>query len=364
MSPDPNVTDAEQTVRAAFEAHRGGRRGALEQSDVDVIAETAFAIAGVKPTVELIRQIAGGGSPNTIHPKLDAWFRRGREPAATSELPAELHAVWERLQVAAAATVRAELAPTIAAVDADRAALGAGQAQLAVDQAALATERATIERLVATLRDDFQALQARNDALQVDVARLATAGREADIALGQRQEEIVRLETERVSTVTEHARLVGLLATAEANRQTQEDALTAVREATASAETQISGLQRVAAESAHALAAARQAAEITGRDLAAAHAEVAALTGRVTQLEQALQLAQTRASADATLREHLTAELHREREALASIRTTAAEAGEAVAAGHATINALRGETERLHALVRPATAGSRRPSKR
>lgn len=47
------------------------RRGPLEQADVDAIAEAAFHAEGAKPAVEFIRRVAGGGSPNTIHPKLD-----------------------------------------------------------------------------------------------------------------------------------------------------------------------------------------------------------------------------------------------------------------------------------------------------
>src|SRR4051794_30180001 len=96
---DPNpFSDAEQRVRDAWQARCGVRRGPLEQADVDAIAEAAFALEGVKPTVEFIRRIAGGGSPNTIHPKLDAWFRQGRQVAAPSAVPAELLTLWERLQ--------------------------------------------------------------------------------------------------------------------------------------------------------------------------------------------------------------------------------------------------------------------------
>src|SRR4051812_14974528 len=177
---DPNpFSDVEQRVRDAWEARCGVRRGPLEQADVDAIAQAAFVLEGVKPTVEFIRRIAGGGSPNTIHPKLDAWFRQGREPGPAAAVPAELLAVWERLRADAARVAEDEFAPALAALADDRSALAAAQAQLATDQAALANERLTTERVVAALREEFrdlqarnQALEARNDTLQANVVQL------------------------------------------------------------------------------------------------------------------------------------------------------------------------------------------------
>jgi hypothetical protein len=65
--------------------------GGITGSDVDRAAD-ALLRAGVRPTVEKVRAKIGRGSPNTINPLLDGWWRRlaGRldaGPAALHRLP-------------------------------------------------------------------------------------------------------------------------------------------------------------------------------------------------------------------------------------------------------------------------------------
>lgn len=175
-----DAAEREGAVQAAFDSHRRGRVGRLEQSDVTVIG-TAAATHGVKFTVELVRRISGGGSPNTIHPMIDHFTRidlprlvNGRQ----TTVPAPLAALWTQLQDAARDEgEQALIAP--------REALEQGLAQLAKDRAALdaerhelAAERAAIDRVAGELRDAFDQLHARNTELEgaLESARFALAG--------------------------------------------------------------------------------------------------------------------------------------------------------------------------------------------
>lgn len=337
MSGSNAFRDAEQCVRDAWEARCGVRQGPLEQGDVDAIAEAAFALEGVKPTVEFIRRIAGGGSPNTIHPKLDAWFRQGRRAAVPNAVPAELTILWDRLQAGATHAAEEALAPMRAAI--------------ANDQAALARERATTERVVTALREEFQVLQARNETLQAELIRVREQAREAAEMIKQLDNEVERLQHELTTAKTDQTRLTSLLATADVRCASQQAGLDTAREATRAFEVQALALQAAATESANALSEARQHAELQDGELGAAHATVATLSDRVDQLEQALQLARTAAKADASLHDHVAADLRRERDALVAVRAMAAQASEALAASQATAAALAQERDRLHAVL-------------
>ncbi|WP_369929365.1 DNA-binding protein [Xanthomonas sp. NCPPB 2632] len=351
MSDANPFSDVEQRVRESWEARCGVRRGPLEQADVDAIAEAAFALEGGKPTVEFIRRIAGGGSPNTIHPKLDAWFRQGRPAAAPSAVPAELLLLWERLQADATRVAQDALTPIRAATADDRAALAAEAAQLASDQAAVADERATTERLVTAMREEFQSLQARNETLQAELTQVSEQAREAAEMIKQLDDEVERLQREVITAKTEQTRLTSLLAAADVRHASQQAELDAACEATRAFEVQALALRAAATESANALSEAQQHAELQDGELGAAQTTVTALTDRIDQLEQALQLARTAAKADASLHDHVAADLHRERDALVAVRAKAAQASEALAASQATAAALAQERDRLHAVL-------------
>lgn len=78
----------------------GTARG-MTSSDVDEAAD-ALLRRGERPTVERIRAVIGSGSPNTVGPLLDAWWKRlaGRldaGPAAFHRLPVSVAHVAEAL---------------------------------------------------------------------------------------------------------------------------------------------------------------------------------------------------------------------------------------------------------------------------
>src|SRR6202167_5974204 len=73
----------------------------VSSSDVDHAADTLLR-AGERPTIEKIRAAIGSGSPNTVGPLLDAWWKRlaGRldaGPAAFHRLPESVAHVAEAL---------------------------------------------------------------------------------------------------------------------------------------------------------------------------------------------------------------------------------------------------------------------------
>jgi hypothetical protein len=79
----------------------GARAGGIRQSDVSHAADTLLR-AGDRPTVEKIRTKLGRGSPNTINPMLDAWWktlsaRLDAGPAALHRLPETVAHIAEAL---------------------------------------------------------------------------------------------------------------------------------------------------------------------------------------------------------------------------------------------------------------------------
>lgn len=355
MNDPTPLNDVEQRVRDAWEARCGVRRGPLEQADVDAIAEAAFQFEGVKPTVEFIRRIAGGGSPNTIHPKLDAWFRQGRQAATPSAVPTELLALWDRLQAEAVRIGQDTLAPLRAAIVDDRAALDAAQAQLAGDQAALVSERATTERVVDALREEFQGLQTRNDGLLANVAELEEGARRSREESRQRQHAIRRLEAELADAHRDAEVANASLSRTQADNAALAGDVAAASAQAAAAQAQVLALQTAARDTTAALTTAERRADTLAGELASARAETAAHASRADRLEQALTRVQATARSETALRDHLAGELGREREALVQARDAASRALEALAAREATVAALTVENGRLHALLHAAT---------
>jgi hypothetical protein len=79
----------------------GASTGGIRQSDVSHAADTLLR-AGNRPTVEKIRAKLGRGSPNTINPMLDAWWktlsaRLDAGPAALHRLPESIAHIAEAL---------------------------------------------------------------------------------------------------------------------------------------------------------------------------------------------------------------------------------------------------------------------------
>jgi chromosome segregation ATPase len=132
----------------------------ISETDVWQAAD-ALLLEGLRPTIERVRNKIGRGSPNTVSPYLETWFKRlgARivDPAAFSAPPALPDPIsqaaahfWE----AALAAARAENAATLAA----------GRAELAQSHRDLDDERALV--LAAAAKSEAQR-QAKEEALEV-----------------------------------------------------------------------------------------------------------------------------------------------------------------------------------------------------
>jgi len=81
--------------------HYGSASRGITQSDVSHAADSSLR-AGERPTIEKVRAKLGRGSPNTINPMLDAWWktlsaRLDSGPAALHRLPESVAHVAEAL---------------------------------------------------------------------------------------------------------------------------------------------------------------------------------------------------------------------------------------------------------------------------
>lgn len=140
-----------------------GRKG-VQQVDVDAAADAILA-EGVRPTVERIRHRLGTGSPNTVAPMLEGWFKRlsarvagltqagggeGAPPAAQNAF----RLLWDTALGEARAMAGQELAQERQQVDADR-------EQLAEDARALRAARGAMDESLRLAQEQGAQHQAR-----------------------------------------------------------------------------------------------------------------------------------------------------------------------------------------------------------
>lgn len=179
----------------------------------------ALLLEGARPTIERVRQKLGRGSPNTVSPMLETWFRhlgtRIKDPGAFSapaSVPDPVHQAAKHLWEVAQAEARrdfderlraglAEAAATVAA-EKDRAALA--------DAAALsATARAdTLQAELAQLRETLEGERAAHaaTAARLDDARLQSSDLQADLAQARRSADETRTRADAaISAADERA---------------------------------------------------------------------------------------------------------------------------------------------------------------
>lgn len=160
------------------------RRG-VSENDVWRAAD-ALLLEGRRPTIEAVRRYLGGGSPNTVTPYLDTWYKglgkRLQDPrafAAPAGIPEPIAAAAAHFWESALSVARGEL-------ESNREALTQAQESLARDRAELearaermaAAEAAMNEALIlakeqlanAVMRGDR--LVKRNDTLEIEIAAL------------------------------------------------------------------------------------------------------------------------------------------------------------------------------------------------
>lgn len=283
---------AREALKAEY-ARANPERTSLTDESVDAIGWQALQL-GLQPTMELIRDVAGGGSPTHIHPLIKRFYGRLIDrhfiPAPPVNVPPEVQAFWEQVltlarreaelqrhaERTALETEREAFATTVAEHQAQHkqkeAELAAAHAELEQEREQReATEReraryvSHLEAQVAEAtreRNEARDIAAGHEALIQRLEAEAAAAREGWAAQQKRTEaELARTrEAHSALAATERDQLQAL-----ARIESERDALAAARKDLAD---RLAQLQREAT-------AEREAAE---RRVAAAQAEAEART--------------------------------------------------------------------------------------
>ncbi len=284
---------------------RGLKRG-VQREDVWAAAD-AVLLAGEKPTIERVRQHLGSGSPNTVGPLLEQWFkylgRRIQDPgafAAPAGVPDPvLQAAQHFWETALAQTrgdfeerLRQGLADAVANVESEK-----ERAEIAGAAAFEASAKAN--RLQGELDAQAQLLRRAQEALAAESARLqevraALAGEKARLLEERHQagEALTELK-QQVAAGVERADAADRRVAMELDRE---------RTARAKAERQVEALQKAVAAAREAMASAKeQVQQQTQRQLAARDREDA-LHQRLAQAEAKLAQASSTSAEVADLR--------------------------------------------------------------
>jgi chromosome segregation ATPase len=246
----------------------------INENDVWKAAD-ALLLDGARPTIERVRQKIGRGSPNTVTPYLESWFRslgaRIADPMAFSSPPALPDPISEAAKhfwEAALAAARAEGAATLEThrgeFEAASRKLDGERAQLRIDVDRINAQLQAKEEAVELLRAHLSESQQRVEALSADLSARAqtiaelqsrTAQTEADREALRRQ-----LEGERVEFETARREL--------AARETAHEERWAVevdraREAAKTAQTRVKQLEK---ELASRVTQMTQSLEVSARE--------------------------------------------------------------------------------------------------
>lgn len=183
-------------------------------------AADALLMEGARPTIERIRQKMGRGSPNTVGPHLDGWFRglgQRLEPAGgeagKGALPAAVAALAAQFWQAARQAARAEHAQEAAALQEEH-----RQARARLDEETTRLEQRA-EQMVRREQDQQEAFVLLKSQLQAANAR----GKALEDALQQAQERLAELTAQQGRANQQLATLANQLE-AERARHAQERA--------------------------------------------------------------------------------------------------------------------------------------------
>ncbi|MEF9944290.1 MAG: DNA-binding protein [Burkholderiaceae bacterium] len=185
----------------------------ISETDVWQAAD-ALLLEGARPTIERVRQKMGRGSPNTVSPFLDTWFRslgrRIADPGAFSappSLPDAISQAAEHFWGVALAEARRDGAAEIAAAQ-------EAAARLVSDaQAAQATARLAAEQSAADAQRLQIALDQANHALTK--AKVVTAEQAARLGalqdqVGELQQRLTAANAERAAEIEQAAQRLAL----------------------------------------------------------------------------------------------------------------------------------------------------------
>lgn len=186
-----------------------GRRGGVGERDVWEAADTLL-LKGFRPTVERIRAQIGRGSPNTVGPHLDSWFKalggRIQDPSAFCASPEAPDAVsqaartfWEAALTAARQVCTDELAQDREVLAQEAEGLEKERADLSRQRMRLADVAETQQTLIDTLKAQVEDARATLNASVTERMSLI-AGQERQIAQLDTEREALK---ERIETANE-----------------------------------------------------------------------------------------------------------------------------------------------------------------
>jgi hypothetical protein len=288
----------------------------------------ALLLTGARPTIERVRQHIGSGSPNTVSPYLDTWFKglgsRIKDPAAFAaapELPDPIQQAAKHFWEVALAETRRDfdqriqdgLAAALANIQAEKD--KAAQAKAAADDASLraarlkseleergqlfdqaqrdlAAERARLDEVRAALAASTERLRRQEESSAMELAELrrqmASATERADaadrrVALELERERITRAKVERHAQSLQKG-IEALRATSAATVESLQQKLSVAREREKAFEGQhVAAVAELRLER-QRLAELRIASEAVEADASTARSQAAGLQASLNRL--------------------------------------------------------------------------------
>jgi len=185
----------------------------IQEHQVWAAADLLIA-AGERPTIEKVRQTLGSGSPNTVSPMLDSWFKTlpGRlgvkvptEEEAGYRMPAEVvagvKALWDTARKEASDLAREALAAQRRQLDQRAEALAVAEDELRRKQAAFADLQASLEAALLKANETINGLERQLDAGRQRQATLEAHVEQARAALAEAQSGQLRLQGEHAAAI-------------------------------------------------------------------------------------------------------------------------------------------------------------------
>jgi len=300
------------------------RSRGVQQADVWAAADALIA-AGDRPTIERVRQKIGSGSPNTVSPMLDAWYRTlparlgvgaPAEGAAGHRLPPEVadaaQALWALACRDAGALARQAHEAQRSALDRREEALTVAEAEFQRREQAFASTQASLEESVLRGNDTVAGLQRQLDAAQqrqaaveaqVEPLReaLATSQRRQEALHAEHAAELARKDATMAEAQQRHDAVErrALLEIDRAREEARQAVARGVREAARATEAQAK-LAQARDHAVEALRAQEQMAASAHEQAAALSTAHAALQARLAGAETGGQALQASLAAEST----------------------------------------------------------------
>jgi chromosome segregation ATPase len=172
----------------------------ITETDVWQAAD-ALLLEGARPTIERVRVKIGRGSPNTVTPYLETWFRslgaRITDPMAFAAPPALPNPISEAAQHFWEAALAAARAEGAAALEADRAEFAAASRKLDDERAQLRTDLDRINAQLQAKEEATEILRAHLSESQRRAEALSTELEARDRSIADHRSQLTQIEADR-----------------------------------------------------------------------------------------------------------------------------------------------------------------------